>query len=153
MNRTEQEAKRYYENNGWKVLNSGWPDFLLYRRRPDGTMEVKASEIKNTDDLRDNQRELLDVLSMVIPTVVAREKRPLPHRHKTAADYASCRSLCSAHVCVGVSLPGEWEFSESPIIASETEMERYERLRAEHNTAEELRQWESYQEWERSHGC
>jgi len=45
MNRVEQEAARYYEKDGWSVLNSGWPDFLLYRRRPDGMWsEHEAAE-------------------------------------------------------------------------------------------------------------
>jgi hypothetical protein len=141
MNRVEQEAARYYEKDGWSVLNSGWPDFLLYRRRPDGTMEVKAAEIKNRDDhLRDNQKELLEVLSMVIPTVVAREKR------MTRDELLGTEFIRRVQ-------GGVWEFSETPITATETEAERYNRLWSEHEAAEAIKQWKSYQEWEQQHGC
>ena len=141
MNRVEQEAARYYEKDGWSVLNSGWPDFLLYRRRPDGTMEVKAAEIKNRDDhLRDNQKELLEVLSMVIPTVVAREKR------MTRDELLGTEFI--RRVQGGVR-----EFSETAICATETEAERYNRLWSEHEAAEAIKQWKSYQEWEQQHGC
>ena len=133
MNRVEQEAARYYEKDGWSVLNSGWPDFLLYRRRPDGTMEVKAAEIKNRDDhLRDNQKELLEVLSMVIPTVVAREKR------MTRDELLGTEFI--RRVQGGVR-----EFSETPITATETEDESHARF-------DEERTLTSAAQWEATHG-
>jgi len=37
--------------------------------------------------------------------------------------------------------------------AIETEAERYNRLWSEHEAAEAIKQWKSYQEWEQQHGC
>jgi len=59
----EQAAKEKFEKEGWTVLNSGWPDFLLIRGQ-----EVKAVEVKSgTDKIRANQKQVLDVLSRFLP--------------------------------------------------------------------------------------
>ncbi len=69
----EVSAAAQYEKEGWKVLDSGWPDFLLWRWTG-GRIELKFSEVKSVDAaVRDNQDILLHLLSTVADVVVCRE--------------------------------------------------------------------------------
>lgn len=70
----EAEVKKSYENKGWTVLDSGWPDFLAFKENPDGTTEIKAIEAKSSSDvIRPNQETLLRVLSRFLPVRIAAE--------------------------------------------------------------------------------
>lgn len=72
-NNCEVAAAVEYEKEGWKVADSGWPDFLLYRWSG-GRIEVKFAEIKSdTAPVRNNQQTVLTVLSVLAPTVVCRK--------------------------------------------------------------------------------
>lgn len=63
----EKKAKARYEAEGWEVLTSGWPDFLLVKKCADGTLELKGVEAKSKGDkLRPNQRRTLAALSTVM---------------------------------------------------------------------------------------
>ena len=75
MNKFENKVREDFEREGWEVLTSGWPDFLLVKRDSAGkTKEIQALEVKSKkDDLRSNQKEMLYVLSDFIPVRVARE--------------------------------------------------------------------------------
>jgi len=70
MNDSESIAAAKYKIEGWKIANSGWPDFLLYRRNG-GQIEIKFVEVKSAgSDLRPNQENVLRILSTLAPTVV-----------------------------------------------------------------------------------
>jgi len=115
-NKCEVAAATRYEKEGWKVVDSGWPDFLLYRWSG-GEIEVKFSEVKSeTAAVRDNQETVLRILSQLAPAVVCREqhnrfseKRVLPipqdeyyHRtDKTPWERCLRHETCSVryHVC------------------------------------------------------
>jgi|SRR5271157_2118248 len=118
-NKSETIAATRYEKEGWKIADSGWPDFLLYRWSG-GQIEVKFAEIKRGDaQLRDNQKSVLTVLSTLAPTVVCWDyfdkatalveeeiKPPVQDRyyHRTEmTDWAECpnHEKCSVryHVC------------------------------------------------------
>jgi len=59
MTPSEEIAKKQLEEEGWTVLNDGWPDFLAFR--PDGT--VRFIEVKgDKDSVRFNQQKVHDVL-------------------------------------------------------------------------------------------
>lgn len=74
MNPFEEQVKDKYETEGWTVLRSGWPDFLLFKELPDGTTEVKAVEAKSEFDvLRPNQVEMLKILSRIMNVRIAAE--------------------------------------------------------------------------------
>lgn len=65
----QDRVKAELEQNGWTVLDSGWPDFLCIK---DG--KVQAMEVKRDNEkLRPNQKQLLDVLHKLIPTRVIYE--------------------------------------------------------------------------------
>ena len=67
LSKFEQKAKARYIADGWEVLDSGWPDFLLVKKRDDGTLELKGVEAKSKNDkLRSNQQRLLAALSTVL---------------------------------------------------------------------------------------
>jgi len=81
-NRGEIAAAVRYAEEGWKILDSGWPDFLMYRRSG-GRIEVKFSEVKSeTAPVRENQALALRVLSVLAPTVVCRERPDGSFREK-----------------------------------------------------------------------
>lgn len=72
-NACEVSAAAQYEKYGWKVLDSGWPDFLLWRWTG-GRIELKFSEVKSASSaVRDNQDTVLHLLSTIAPVVVCRE--------------------------------------------------------------------------------
>jgi VRR-NUC domain len=72
MNNTERIAADAYEREGWEVLRSGWPDFLLTRERG-GVIEIAFAEVKNEDENpRPNQKKILNLLKRLAPTTVCR---------------------------------------------------------------------------------
>jgi VRR-NUC domain len=72
-NTCEVSAATEYEKEGWEILDSGWPDFLLWRWSG-GRIELKFSEVKSADAaVRDNQDKVLHLLSTIAPVVVCRE--------------------------------------------------------------------------------
>ncbi len=72
MNIREEKVVKALEADGWKVVNSGWPD-LLVTRVVNGKREVAGVEVKGLhDDLRDNQNETLSILAEVMTVAVAR---------------------------------------------------------------------------------
>ena len=74
-NACEVAAAELYKQEGWRVADSGWPDFLLYRWSG-GRLEIKFSEVKSVSaSLRENQKRVLTVLSALAPTVVCQEQR------------------------------------------------------------------------------
>lgn len=63
----QTQVKQELEQNGWEVLDSGWPDFLCIK---DG--KIKLIEVKAPGDVvRPNQKKVLDILSRYLPTRVA----------------------------------------------------------------------------------
>lgn len=50
MNENELEAKEKLEEEGWKVLHSGPPDFLCLKTNGGGIESVKFVEVKNKDN-------------------------------------------------------------------------------------------------------
>ncbi len=71
-NNAEVAAAAHYKEEGWKILDSGWPDFLMWRWTG-GRIEIKFAEIKSEGtNVRDNQRAALGVLSALAPTVVCK---------------------------------------------------------------------------------
>lgn len=62
MNTYEAFRKERAESKGWKVLRTGWPDFLLVRGKRAIALEVKAKG----DKLRLNQKEMLLALQGAI---------------------------------------------------------------------------------------
>ena len=119
-NSCEVAAAERYQKEGWKIIDSGWPDFLLYRMNG-GRLEVKFAEVKSkTALLRRNQEKVLSILSTLASTVVCRERDSrfqektidppaqdvYYHRTDTTdwevCPYQSrCKELCSVqyHVC------------------------------------------------------
>src|ERR1039458_7549280 len=116
-NACEVAAAKQYEAEGWKIADSGWPDFLLYRWNG-GRLEVKFAEIKSESAaVQDNQKNVLHILSTLAPAVVCRisqEIRIIPpaqdqyfHKQSEASKWECCphQSLCSElcsvkyHVC------------------------------------------------------
>ena len=71
-NACEIAAAEQYQKEGWKIADSGWPDFLLYRWTG-GKLEVKFAEVKSEfAAVQDNQKNVLHILSTLAPTVVRR---------------------------------------------------------------------------------
>lgn len=61
MSQFEDDAKTHYEQLGYEVLDSGWPDFLLIDK---STNKIKFVEVKALGDtLKDSQKKMLAVLS------------------------------------------------------------------------------------------
>lgn len=72
MNIREEKVIKALEADGWKVVNSGWPD-LLVTRIVNGKREVAGIEVKGLrDNLRDNQHETISILSEIMPIGIAR---------------------------------------------------------------------------------
>ena len=63
MNKSETQVAKYFEDQGYTVLSTGWPDLMLIRRgRYEGvaTVEVK----RGSDKVRPNQEEMHKALRM-----------------------------------------------------------------------------------------
>jgi hypothetical protein len=58
VNDSEVAARVRYEGDGWEVLHTGAPDFLLRRLRADGTYEYAFSEVKREDDEMSPEQEV-----------------------------------------------------------------------------------------------
>ena len=58
-NKYERVAKIELENNGWKVLNSGFPDFFCYK---EAQKEFKFLEVKSPDDDLSNAQKKLHLI-------------------------------------------------------------------------------------------
>ena len=59
MNLQEEEFKNEFEANGYTVVHSGWPDFLIMKNGVVAGVELKG---KN-DFVKPNQQEMMDILS------------------------------------------------------------------------------------------
>ena len=46
MNRRELEVKKKYEDEGWKVLRNGAPDFVMFKVENNKIIEIEAVEVK-----------------------------------------------------------------------------------------------------------
>jgi len=46
MNRRELEVKKKYEDEGWKVLRNGAPDFVMLKVENNKIIEIEAVEVK-----------------------------------------------------------------------------------------------------------
>ena len=69
----EDKVVKAHEEQGWIVLRSGWPDFLMFKK-VEGKIEIRVAEVKSKEDgLRENQISLLDVLSLLVPTYLIEE--------------------------------------------------------------------------------
>jgi hypothetical protein len=65
----QDSVKQELEQNGWEVLDTGWPDFLCIKNG-----EIKAIEVKKPADIvRPNQQKMFSVLSQYIPVRIARQ--------------------------------------------------------------------------------
>lgn len=76
MNAYEQSIINALRKNGWKVLDRGWPDLLVWREgRCRGSVRVGAVEIKRgKDKLRPEQDAVHKVLRAIgLPVQVVRE--------------------------------------------------------------------------------
>lgn len=50
MNQRELAVKRQLEDNGWRVLRNGAPDFIALRVVADKIIEMKGVEVKSKRD-------------------------------------------------------------------------------------------------------
>ena len=89
MNPTEGELRALLEANGYKVLRSGWPDFLAIP--PDGGQSIAVEVKSGSDTVRKHQQamhEALEAAGIPVLTVrpepkrVARVKSAKPQRVK-----------------------------------------------------------------------
>ena len=46
-NSTERAFEANAKHQGYRVLHTGWPDYLAWRERPDGTIEARLIEVKS----------------------------------------------------------------------------------------------------------
>lgn len=75
---TSSDAERMFIKHakfkGWRVLKTGWPDFMIFRKDKTGNMEFQAVEVKQNhhdDELRTGQRLMLSILTILnIPCFV-----------------------------------------------------------------------------------
>lgn len=85
-NRLESVVKEAFENKGWKVFTNGWPDMLCVKDD-----EIRCVEVKSeTDHLRPNQIEVLNILSKV---VTVRTAHPGP-------GYGDCLDSSETHLLI-----------------------------------------------------
>lgn len=47
VNRREKEVAERYEDDGWKPVRGGWPDWLMVRVEEGEIYEMKAVEVKS----------------------------------------------------------------------------------------------------------
>ncbi len=71
----ENAVKDGYRENGWQVLDSGWPDFLAVKMVR-GKRVIRAVEVKSkADKFRGKQLDMLYALSDNIQTYVVSEEQ------------------------------------------------------------------------------
>lgn len=69
MTPAEQHVRRALSTDGWQLLHTGWPDFLLVRGKEIAAVEVKTG----SDHVRSNQLQVLRALKAAgIPVFVVR---------------------------------------------------------------------------------
>ncbi len=78
MKKRERKFENYvkdgYRENGWEVLDSGWPDFLAVKM-VNGKRVIKAVEVKSKhDQFRGKQLDMLYALSDNIQTYIVSEE-------------------------------------------------------------------------------
>ena len=67
MNQLEVQVRNHLEQEGWSVLNKGWPDFLCIRGRELKAVEVKPQQGSGTTP---HQDEVLVALGQYFRTEV-----------------------------------------------------------------------------------
>lgn len=85
MTELEKIVKTRYEELGWTVYSSGWPDLLCVR-----SGEIRAVEVKGyRDAFRGNQSDVLIALSQYIPVRTAHPGSPYDAESRIAAGHCS----------------------------------------------------------------
>jgi hypothetical protein len=62
-NVVEKSVQDWYLANGFQSLKSGWPDFVFWKKSPDGKTIYQFVEVKqhNNDNIRNNQRKVKNI--------------------------------------------------------------------------------------------